>query len=244
MFTQIMEQMRGLKLGGCITALQEQLSNSSYQDLPFDQRLAMLLEREQLRRQNLRLAKRLKAAQLKQNAIVEQVDFHTPRQLSKAQFLELANCGWVQSSHNLFITGPTGVGKSYLACALADKACRQGFSVLYQRAADLYAQLLLARASGTYPDLALKLAKTKLLLIDEWLRDPLSEVQAREVLDLLDDRYGQAATAFISQVPVSDWHANIAAPTIADALLDRIVHNAIRIELRGESMRKLAAKKS
>lgn len=190
----------------------------------------------------LTLQKRLHDAKLKQSAVIENVDFSTPRKLDKKLLLELASCAWMQNKHNLFITGPTGIGKSFIACTLADKACRLGFSAHYIKAADLIAMLLIARADGSYPKLAMKLAKFQLLLIDEWLRDPLSVQQAREVLDLLDDRFRQASTIFISQIPVIDWHKNILDPTLADATLDRIVHDAFRLELLGEFMRKLTTK--
>jgi DNA replication protein DnaC len=240
MIQQTIEQLHALRLAGCVQALKEQLEDVKYHDLPFEQRLALIVDREQMRRQNLQLARRLKEAQLKQSAAIENVDFHTQRQLNKATLLELAACSWINTHQNLFIVGATGLGKTFIACALANKACRLGRRALYIKAADLVTNLLLARADGSFASYARKLSKFDLLIIDEWLRSPLSEQQAREVLDLVDNRYGNQSIIFVSQLPVADWHANISAPTIADAILDRIVHNAARIELKAcESMRKL-----
>ena len=238
MINQTIEQLQTLRLSGCVQALREQLEDSKYQDLPFEQRLALIVDREHLRRHNYRLEKRIKDAHLKQCAAIENVDFQTPRQLNKALLLELASGSWIQNHQNLFIIGATGLGKTFIACALANKACRIGLRALYIKAADLITNLLLARADGSFAAYSTKLAKFDLLIVDEWLRSPLSELQSREILDLVDDRYGNHSTIFVSQLPVSDWHSAIAAPTIADAILDRIIHNTTRIELKGErSMR-------
>jgi len=242
MIHQTIEKLAELRLNGFISAIKEQLESTQYQDLSFEERFSLLVDREYIRRQNVRLQRRLHDAKLKQNAVVENIDFTTPRKLDKKLLLELASGGWIQNKHNLFITGPTGIGKSFVACALADKACRLGITAHYIKAADLISLLLLARADGSYPRQALRLAKFQLLIIDEWLRDPLAVQQAREILDLLDDRFRKASTIFISQIPVTDWHKNILDPTLADAALDRIVHDAYRLELSGESMRKLTTK--
>ncbi len=188
------------------------------------------------------MIRRVREAKLKQSATIEDIDFHSPRKLEKSKLLELAGCNWIRNKHDLFITGPTGIGKTYIACALADKACRGGFKAFYRKTGDLISELLVARGDGSYPKYASKLARTHLLIIDEWLRDPLAQNQAREILDLLDDRFRTKSTIFVSQVPVSDWHKHIADPTIADAILDRIVHDSLRLELAGESMRKRTAK--
>lgn len=242
MINQALEKLSELRLNGFIQALKEQQESNKYQDLPFEERLAFLVDREYVRRQNYRLQRRLSDAKLKQSSVIEHIDFGTPRKLDKKALLELANCSWIHNKHNLFITGPTGVGKSFIACALADKACRLGLKAHYVKASELLSQLLVARADGSYSRLAIRLAKFDLLLIEEWLRDPLSEQQSREILDLLDDRFRKASTIFISQLPVSAWHKNILDPTIADAILDRIIHDAFRLELDGPSMRKLTAK--
>jgi len=236
------EKLTELRLGGFIHALKEQLESTKYQDLSFEERFSLLVDREFMRRQNMRLQKRLYDAKLKQSATIEDVDFITPRKLDKKLLLEFAGCSWIKNKHNLFITGPTGIGKSFIACALADKACRQGLSAYYIKTADLISALLIARADGSFPKLVMRLAKFQLLIIDEWLRDPLAQQQAREVLDLLDDRFRNASTVFVSQILVAEWHKNILDPTLADAVLDRIVHDAFRLELDGDSMRKLTAK--
>lgn len=241
MINQTIEKLSELRLRGFVQGVREQLEDSKYNELSFEQRLAMLVDREHLRRENSRLSRRLSQARLKQSATIENINFQIPRKLKKALLLDLASGSWIHNKHNLFITGPTGIGKSYIACALADKACRLGFSALYIKTSNLIPQLLLARADGSYPSLATKLAKVQLLLIDEWLRDPLTESQARELQDIIDDRYGVSSSIFISQLKVKDWHKNISDPTIADAILDRIVHNAIKMDLDGESVRKLTS---
>jgi DNA replication protein DnaC len=242
MVNQTIKQLQELKLNGFIHALKEQQENPKYQQLSFDDRLGFLVDTEHTRRQNLRLKRRLSEAKLKQASTVENVDFVTQRKLDKKTFLELAACTWVLNKHNLFITGPTGVGKSFIACSLADKACRLGLRSYYIKTADLVTQLLLAREEGTYYKLAQKLAKTHLLIIDEWLLHPLTQQHAREMLDLLDNRFRNASTIFASQLPVCDWHKTIQDQTLADAILDRLVHDAFRLELDGDSMRKLTAK--
>jgi DNA replication protein DnaC len=241
MINQAIQKLQELKLNGFIQALREQQESTKYQDLSFEERFGFLVDKEYNRRQNVRLQRRLYEAKLKQASTVENIDFLTHRKLDKKIFLELAGCTWINNKHNLFITGPTGIGKSFLACALADKACRLGLKAHYIKAAELVTQLLIAKADGSYPRLAQKLAKTNLLIIDEWLLDPLPQSHAREILDLLDDRFRKASTIFVSQFSVSDWHKNIQDPTLADAILDRIIHDAFRLELSGESMRKLTA---
>lgn len=239
---QTTEQLRTLKLHGLLEAWDEQQSLPSYHDLSFDERFALLVEREYLRRQNQRLQRRLKQATLPINVTLDTVDFDVARGLKKLQFLELAQGKWVQDSLSLILLGPTGVGKSFLACVLADHLCKQGYSVRYIKTADLLMQLHIAKADGSYPKLRRQLATYDLLILDEWLRDPLNLNQAREILDLLDDRFRKASCLFATQVPVNNWHPQIQDPTLADAILDRIIHDATRITLKGESMRKLTSK--
>ena len=239
---QTTEQLRTLKLHGLLEAWEEQQSLPSYHDLCFDERFALLVEREYLRRQNQRLQRRLKQATLPINVTLDTVDFDVARGLKKLQFLELAQGKWVQDSLSLILLGPTGVGKSFLACVLADHLCKQGYSVRYIKTADLLMQLNIAKADGSYPKLRRQLATYDLLILDEWLRDPLNLNQAREILDLLDDRFRKASCLFATQVPVNNWHPQIQDPTLADAILDRIIHDATRITLKGESMRKLTSK--
>lgn len=244
MVQQTFDQLRELRLGGCIAALKEQLENPKYQELSFDERLAMIVEREHLQRHNRRLERNLKQARLKQQASVEELDFETARGLKRTQVLELAGGSWIEKKQNLFVVGPTGIGKTYLSCALATRVVRAGKQAIYAKSSDLLSDAALARADGSYAKFALKLSRASLLVIDEWLRDPLDEQQARQMLDILDDRYNAASTMLVSQLPVELWHDNIQDPTIADAILDRVVHNSHRISLRGESMRKLTAAKS
>lgn len=241
MITQTIEKLKSLKLAGFIHALHEQAQSTQYLSLSFEERLGFLVDNEFLRRSNLRINRAISEARLKQQGTIEDVNFDTARGLARSVFMDLAQCSWIHQKHNLIISGPTGVGKSFLACALADKACKLNLKALYVKTSDLVASLLLARADGTYPKFASKFAKIHLLIIDEWLRDPLSQVQAREVLDLLDDRFRNVSTIFCSQLPVPQWHQCIEDPTLADAILDRIVHDSIRIDLLGDSMRKLTA---
>lgn len=241
MLQQTIEKLSLLRLTGFIEALQDQKQSSKYLELSFEERLAFLVDKEFLRREDSRLARLLKEAQLKQSATIEDVDFKTPRGLHAATFMELAQCTWIRNKHNLIITGLTGMGKSFLACALANKACHLQFRARYYKCADLVRELLLARATGTYHKLALALSRLNLLIIDEWLRDPLPQEHAREILDLLDNRFRQASTILISQLSVSDWHQHISDPTLADAILDRIVHDSHRLPLTGKSMRDLTS---
>jgi DNA replication protein DnaC len=239
---QTIEKLRFLRLPGFIQALTEQQENRSYHDLSFEERLALLIERESLRRENLRLTARLRAARLKVNASVDQIDFKVARGLSKPKFLELVQGTWLAARHNLIIVGPTGVGKTFIASALADHCCRQGQRVLYTKTGDIAAALEAAKADGSFKQFSAKLLKTTLLILDEWLREPLPLQHAREILDLIDERYRKASCIFVTQLPVKDWHKHIHDPTLADAILDRIVHDSLRIELSGESMRKLTSK--
>jgi DNA replication protein DnaC len=243
MLQQTIDKLSSLKLSGFLAALREQKDSSQYERLSFDERLAFLVDKEFARREERRVSKALKDAQLKQSGTIEDVDFDSLRGLNRAQILELSQCGWIQKNHNLIITGPTGAGKSFLACAMANQACRHQIRALYIKSSDLVLELLLAKADGSSHKLADRLNRFKLLVIDEWLRDSLSQEQAREVLDLLDDRYRACSTVFVSQLPVPDWHKNIQDPTLADAILDRIVHDSHRVVIKntGESMRKRTA---
>lgn len=238
MINQTMEKLVSMRLSGLVQALKAQLENPAYQDLPFEHRIADLVDTEYLKRQNTKLQKRIREARLKQNAAIEDVDFQAERKLSKTKLLELATCSWVQSKLNLCILGPTGVGKTFIACALGNKACRAQLSTFYIKTPELVTKLLVAKADGSYPKLAAKLAKYNLLIIDEWLRDPLPAQQSRDILDIIDDRFRNNSTIFVAQIPINEWYQHISDPTIADAILDRVVHDSIRLELCGESMRK------
>ena len=196
-------------------------------------------------RQNLALERRLRYAKLRGNACVEDIDYRASRGLDRTLMRSLANdSGWVQRHENLFILGPTGVGKSFLACALAQKACRDGHLVLYTRAAALFRDLTLARADGSLRNLLARLSRVEVLIVDDWAMAPMQETERRDFWEICDERYQMRSTILTSQLPVARWHEQIGDATMADGILDRLVHNAHRIELRGESMRKTRAKKS
>lgn len=237
-----MDQLKEMKLTGMLEAWQEQQALPTYHNLSFDERLALLVERESIRRQNQRLQRRLRQAHLPVHATLDAVDFDVPRGIRKLQLLEFAEGHWLQEHLGLILLGPTGTGKSFLACVLADHLCKQGHTVRYFKTADLILELKFAKADGSYPKLRQQLASYDLLVLDEWLRDPLLVQEAREVLDILDERYRQASCLFATQMPVEQWHPQIQDPTLADAILDRIVHDSIRVSLQGESMRKLTSK--
>lgn len=223
-------------------ALQEQMGQPESMSLAFEDRLGILVDRESDLRENRKLARRLKEAKLKQQACVEDVDFRHPRGLDRSTFFYLANGQWLKKHHNVIITGPAGVGKTFVGCALGNNACRLGFSVRYWRTTRLLGAIAVARADGSYDSFIRKLQKTDLLLLDDWGIAPLQVAEARDLLDILEDRNQTRSTLISTQLPVSDWHALLGDPTLADAILDRLVHNAYKIELGGESMRKLLSK--
>ena len=232
------ERLRALGLAAMAdTFLQMQLDPAAA-ELSREDWLGLLLEREVTARDNKRLSRRLSQARLRQNAVVEDTDFRAPRGLDRALFHQLAGCDWIRHSQHLVISGPTGVGKSWLACALGHKACREGFSVLYRRAPRLFAELTVARGEGRLPRMLATLERTRLLIIDDWGPEPLTAEQRRDLLEIVDDRYDRGSLLITSQVPVNRWHEVIADPTLGDAILDRIVHRAHRIELKGPSMRR------
>jgi len=239
---QTFDKLNQMKLFGMARALEEQINQPDIIGIPFEERLGMLVDREADYRENKRLARLLKVAKLKQQACMEDVDFRHPRGLDRSVFFSLADCRWVRDHHNLIITGPTGVGKTFIACALANKACRLGLTVRYWRTSRLLQAVATARADGSYSTLIRKLQKTELLLLDDWGLSPLQVEEARDLLDILEDRNQTRSTLLTSQMPINQWHNVLADPTLADAILDRLVHNAYKLELRGESMRKLMTK--
>jgi DNA replication protein DnaC len=223
------------------TALSEQMTQTSAQSLPFEDRLGLLVEREITYRENRRLTRLLQLAQLKQRAAFEDLDFRARRGLDRAQLASLSSCDWICQHQNLLIHGATGCGKTFLGCALAHQACRQGLSALYLRAPRLFDELSLCHADGSFRKRLAAIAKVDLVVIDDFAIAPIGARERTDLLELLDDRVGTRSTLITSQLPIEHWHEYIGDPTIADAILDRLVHSAHKIHLEGESMRKRAA---
>lgn len=242
MIQQSIEKLSRMRLYTMADALGEQLRQPSLQELSFEERIAMLIDREWLARENRKLKRRLKVARLKQQASIEDTDFRHPRGLDKSVMLTLSNCNWIRNHQNIIITGQTGIGKSYLAEALAQKACREGFTALFYRSPRLFGDLAIARGDGSYRKLLGKLAKMDLLIVDDWGLSTLDDTERRDFLEVMEDRHGIRSTIITSQYPVSKWHELIGEPTLADAIMDRIVHNSHKIILKGESLRKTQAK--
>ena len=238
------ERLAALGLAGMAKALEEQRRLPDVAALSFEERLALLVDRETIERENKRLTSRLKFAGLRQNAVVEDVDMKAARGLDKALFAKLVAGDWIDQHQNLIIVGKTGLGKSWLACALGHKACRDDRSVIYHRVPRLCDALALARGDGRHARLLKSIARTQLLILDDWGLANVSAEQGRDLLEVLDDRQGRGATIVTSQVDVKHWHEMIANPTVADAILDRLVHNAHRLNLAGDSLRKAAGKRT
>ena len=240
MLTQpLLDKLTQLRLPAFRAALEEQLHNPQYTELPFEDRLGLLVDRECTHRDNNRLQRRLRTARLPLPATVEDLDLSPSRGIDRRLVLQLAQAEWISRHLNILILGPTGVGKTFLASALAHSACRYNFTVRYLRTSRLLHQITLARADGSYPELLDTFARVQLLVLDDWLRDPLTRTQSQDLLEILDDRYGRASTMIATQVPVAEWHVRFPDPTIGDAILDRLVHNAYRLNLKGESRRKV-----
>ena len=233
-----LDKLHTLKCTGMAAALTEQLTLPEIDTLSFEERLGLLVDRELTERNNRRTASRLRRARLKHQAAMEDIDYRHPRGLDKALMQSLATCQWVRDHLNILITGPTDVGKTWLACALAHHACRAGHTALYLRLPRLLQEMTIAKGDGRYPKLIHTLARTQLLILDDWGLVKLNAEQRRDLLEILEDRHGRCATLVTSQLPVEKWHAMIGDPTFADAILDRLVHNAYKINLKGESMRK------
>jgi DNA replication protein DnaC len=235
---QTIEKLLALRLRGMADAFRAQLQQPSA-DLSFEERFAMLVDQQWNWRQNRALQRRLHNAKLRGQACAEDLDWRTPRGLDRAMLRGLlTESDWVRRHQNLFLLGPTGIGKSFLAVALAQKACRDGFTALYTRAPQLFRDLALARADGSLRALLARWSRLDVLIVDDWAMAPLSEAERRDFLEVCEDRYQLRSTILTSQLPVAQWHAQIGDPTVADSILDRLVHNAHRIEMQGESMRK------
>ena len=236
-----LDSLNRLKLHGMAAALSEQITQSATHGLSFEERLGLLVDREITHRDNRRLTRLLQLAQLKLRACLEDIDLRSRRGLDRAQLASLASCDWMRAAHNLLIHGPTGSGKTFLACALAHQACRQGLSALYVRAPRLFEELNLCHADGSFGKRLAALAKLSLIVIDDFAISPIGPRERNDLLEVLDDRVGTRSTIITSQLPIEHWHDYIADPTLADAILDRLLHSAHKIHLEGESMRKRAA---
>jgi len=238
------ERLIALGLAGMARGFEDQRRSPDIAALSFEERLGLLVDREAAERETRRMTTRLKHAALRHNASIEDVDMRTPRGLDRALFQKLVAGDWIDRREGLLVTGPTGVGKSWLACALAHKACRDGRRVLYQRVPRLFEALAIARGDGRHSRALKALAKVELLVLDDWGLSVLSQPEREDLLEILEDRHGRSSTIVTSQVPVAQWDAVIGNPTLADAILDRLIHNAHRIELKGESMRRITARRA
>jgi len=237
-----LDKLQALRLNGMRQALEEQIRTPDIEELGFEERMGLLVDREYTERETRRLKARLSKAKLRHNASPEDIDYRTPRGLDKSLMTKLTTCTWLREHLNCLITGPTGIGKSWLACALGHKACREGFSVRHLRLPRFFRELAIARGDGRYHKLLSELAKTDLLVFDDLCMAPLSDEQQRDLLEILDDRFNVRSTLVTSQLPVEHWHQHLGDPTLADAILDRLVHNAYKLNLKGESMRKRKSK--
>jgi DNA replication protein DnaC len=237
---QTLDKLNAMKLTGMVQALNLQLGSAEHARLSFDERLGLLADAEWTFREQRKLTKRLRAARLRYPASLEDVDFKHPRALDRQQVLSLGNCSFIEQRHNLLISGPTGIGKSYLACAFVERACRRGHNAAYVRLPRLLQQLAVARGDGSYARILDRLARLDLLAIDDWLLAPLRDSERRDLVEVIEDRSERASTLIASQLVAKDWHASIGDPNLADSICDRLLHNAHRIELKGPSMRRTA----
>lgn len=241
MMEQTFNQLAELRLHGMARALRGHFENPTTAPQSFEERVAFMVDSEWTQRQQKGLERRLRHARLRDVGCLEDVDHQRPRGLDKSVLSKLASCGWVMNHQNIVLSGPTGIGKTYLLCALAQKACRDGYTVSYHRVSRLVDALRVARADGSLAKVLATLAKTDVLALDDWGLTPLDERARYDLMEVVEDRYGNRSTIIASQVPVEAWHEYIGDPTLADAMMDRLVHNAHRIDMDGPSRRKLDA---
>ena len=240
MTTQTLTTLRQLKLPGMAAALQSQLEQvGTYEGLAFMERLTLLVEQECLNRQQRKQDRLIRQARFKLAATVQDIDYQHPRNIKKTQIAQLAQGNWIERGHNLLLTGPCGSGKTFIGCALGHSACLHGYSVRYYRLSRLFLELTQAKADGSYHKRLKLLAKIQLLIIDDWGLEKLNPAQRNDLMEIMDDRHGHTSTVMISQLPTDQWYTGIGDNTPADAILDRLMHNAHRLQLKGESMRKI-----
>jgi DNA replication protein DnaC len=234
---QTFEKLYSLRPHGMAQALEQQCGNPDSASLGFEERLAMLVEVQWLWRENQAIKSRLRNATLKMTASMEDINYRHPRQLERSMMRSLSGCDWVRQHHNITISGPAGIGKTYICCALLDKACRQGFSARYASAPKFFRRLAIAYADGSFDRLLARFAKTDVIAIDDWGLAPLTDMQKQHLLEVLDDRCGSRSTIVASQFVVDRWHDLVGSPTLADAIMERILSNSYRVDLKGETMR-------
>jgi DNA replication protein DnaC len=237
------EKLQTMKLHGMADAFRAQIETIHANQLGFEERFGMLVDQQWLWKENRALTRRLQSARLKERGVIEDIDYQHPRGLDRKLVRTLSASDWVRQNQNVLLIGPTGIGKSWLACALAQKACRDGFSVMHKRTTELFRELAVAHVDGSIGRVLLKYSRIDVLVLDDFAMAPLKDSERRDFLEICDDRYQRRSIILTSQVPMAHWHEQIGDPTIADSILDRLVHNAYRIELNGESMRKKRAKK-
>jgi DNA replication protein DnaC len=233
-----LDKLNTMKLFGMASAFRSQLETTESGNLNFEERFAMLVDQQWLWKENRALDRRLRAARLKERGLMEDINYQHPRGLDRKLIRTLANSEWVKQHQNLLLIGPTGIGKSWLACALAQKACRDGYTILHKRSAELFREFSVAHADGSFGRLLMRLSRIDILLLDDFAMAPLKDAERRDFLELCDERYQRRSTILTSQMPVAHWHEQIGDPTLADSILDRLVHNAYRLELDRESLRK------
>src|SRR5450631_2638248 len=238
------EKLNAMKLHGMADGFRAQLESTDMSQLAFEERFGMLVDQQWLWKENRALAHRLRAARLKERGVLEDIDYQHPRGLDRKLMRTLANSEWVRQHQHILLLGPTGIGKTWLGCALAQKACRDGFSVLHMRSTELFRELAVAHVDGSIGRVLLKFSRVDVLVLDDFAMAPLKDGERRDFLEICDDRYQRRSLILTSQMPIAHWHEQIGDPTIADSILDRLVHNAYRIKLNGESMRKKRGRKS